>query len=109
MSGDACSYRCGASAGESYFTACNVTWPLARVTVSDSMVRVTFPFHDITVPRSDVTQVSRFAAPFSQGVKVWHSMGTAPRFLVIWTFSPHLLLDAFRQRGYRVCEEGDGP
>ena len=63
------------------------TWPLARLTVTDSHLKLVVVFGiEYVLRRECIQQLSRYPHLFALGVRIHHNDPELPPFILFWTF-----------------------
>ncbi len=108
---DSFSQTGGARVGRTYLFAMNATWPMAKLSGNRDALRLRCPKATIlppdrtlVFPRDRIRRLSiyRGLLPFSIGLRIEHSDGSLPAFVVFWTFNFEKLRSDLLRLGYDV-------
>ena len=103
--------RGGLRWGESYWSAKNVTWPFATLTIRREYLEVdsAFPFpfgifdaNFIFAPK-EVSALRLYRGFFSRGIQVDHLRRDYPPFIVFWSFGASRVLTAAGAAGFTIA------
>jgi hypothetical protein len=83
----------------------NATWPFAVLSAESKSIRCSgVVFREVRFPKASVKRLSRYDGIFSVGLRIEHTVSSAPEFVVFWTFNFKKLTENLRRLGYEVME-----
>ena len=96
----------GARAGTSYWSAWNMTWPFARISVKAGRIELRDSFllfaRLYTFAPGSVRRLSAYRGLFSRGLRIEHTVAAYPPFVLFWSFGLSELTAALEQGGFHV-------
>jgi len=95
----------GARIGKSFAWSLNATWPLAKLTVKETELRISVLGFTWILPKSSIRRLSKYRGAFSTGLRIEHSIPRRPPFVVFWTFGFPELNQELERCGYTVSAD----
>jgi len=95
----------GARIGKSIAWSVNATWPLARLTVQETGLTVSFVGMTWVLPKDSIRSLRKYRGFFSTGLRIEHSIPRRPPFVVFWTFRFPELKQELERCGYMVSAD----
>jgi hypothetical protein len=93
--------RGGARVGKNYLISINYSFPLAKISVSNSQIELRMPFKRLLIPKSEIS-LKKYTGFFSKGIEIDHKSASLPEFLVFWSLKINRLIEALKKNGYAV-------
>ena len=104
MSGnEIASFRGGARLGPF-----NVTWPFARLILSDSGSTLRVLCKSYEIGRDEIHALELHRGLFSKGVRIIHSNRNLPQNAIFWSHVPESVLAIATSHGYRTHHRENG-
>jgi len=94
-------FRGGIRMGGSYWTALNLSWPLAKLSIEKDSIAISSLLGSPRFPRSQITKISRYSGFLSKGIRIEHTADQPP-FIVFWTFDLRGVTRCLEENGYSV-------
>ena len=95
----------GARIGKSIVWSLDVTWPLAKLTVKETELRLSVLGFTWILAKSSIRTLSKYRGAFPTGLRIEHSIPRRPPFVVFWTFGFAELKQELERYGYTVSTE----
>ncbi len=95
----------GARIGKSIALSVNATWPLAKLTVTETGLRLSVLGLTWSLPRGSIRSLRKYRGYFSTGLRIEHSIPRRPPFVVFWTFRFPELRRELDRCGYAVSDD----
>jgi hypothetical protein len=92
----------GVRVGEGMFLAFNASWPLAKLAISDSEVKLSCLGKRWLLPKKSIRRLSKHQGMFSAGLRIEHDVKDYDPFIVFWTFRYSKLRHELKGMGYAV-------
>jgi len=83
----------------------NVTWPFARLTVTETDLIASGLGRTWTFPKNSIQSLRKYRGLFSTGLRI--DSGAAPRLFVFWTFGFAALKQELERLGYTISADED--
>lgn len=93
----------GARVGESFWVAINVTWPLAKLTVTkEGLLLVVLWLKKFSFEWQTVLEIRTARGLFSGGIQIVHSKTDYPAFVLFWSPDIDSIRSNLEKFGYSV-------
>ena len=83
----------------------NATWPLAKLTVTETQMTLSVVGFRWILPKSSIRSLGRYHGFLSTGLRIEHSIPRRPSFVVFWTFRFYELKQELERHGYTVSAD----
>jgi hypothetical protein len=81
--------------------ALNASWPFTRLIIDPQQIQLNTMFlKDFSLPKSNITSISKYSGFFSNGIRIEHRIADFPPFIVFWTRKLEAISSALTQNGY---------